>query len=54
MGAGTPKEAAARGPLLLVVLSTENFPVIVVLTIAALSGEDAHVFLILTIGADPS
>lgn len=54
IGAGTPKEAAARGRLLLVVLYTEDILAIVFLAVAGPGGEGEFGFLIPAVSADPS
>ena len=54
IGAGTPKEAAARGRLLLIVVSTEDILAIVFLDDAGPGGEGEFGFLILAVSADPS
>ena len=53
-GAGTPKEAAARGRLLLIVVSTEDILAIVFLAVAGPGSEGEFGFLILAVSADPS
>ena len=54
IGAGTPREAAARGQLLLIVVSTVDILAIVFLAAAARSGEDNGGFLILAITPEPA
>ena len=54
IGAGTPKEAAARGRLLLIVVYTEDILAIAFLAVAELGGDDNCGFLILAVSADPS
>ena len=54
VGAGTPKEAAARGRLLFIVVSTEETLAIVCLAVAGPGGEGEFGFLILAVSADPS
>ena len=54
IGAGTPKEAAARGRVLFIVVHTEETLAIVVLAVASPGGEDDRGFFILTITAAPA
>lgn len=54
IGAGTPKEAAARGRLLLIVASTLGILAIVFLAGAEAGGKDNGGFLILTITPEPT
>ena len=54
IGAGTPKEAAARGRLLLIVVYTEDILAIAFLAVAEIGGDDNCGFLILAVSADPS
>jgi len=54
IGAGTPKEAAARGRLLLLVVYTDDFLAVVVLAVAATSGEEDCGFFLLAINPDPA
>ncbi len=54
IGAGTPKEAAARGRLLLVVVSTEDILAIVLVAVTATSGEEDCGFFLLAITPEPA
>jgi transposase len=54
IGAGTPKEAVARGRLRLFVVRTEETLAIVLLAVAAPGGEENCAFLILAITAEPA
>lgn len=54
IGAGTPKEAAARGRLLLIVVCSEDILAIAFLAVAEIGGDDNCGFLILAVSADPS
>ena len=54
IGAGTPKETAARGRLLLIVVCSEDMLAIAFLAVAGPGGEGEFGFLILAVSADPS
>jgi hypothetical protein len=54
IGAGTPKEAAARGRVPLIVVYTEKTLAIVLLAVAGPSGEDDCAFLIFAITPAPA
>ncbi|VUX46344.1 transposase [Candidatus Defluviicoccus seviourii] len=54
IGAGTPREATARGLLLLVVVFAEDILAIVFLTVAATSGEEDCCFFLLAITPKPA